>query len=237
MRRNEAGKNRKNHTARFVPVFDTSKRKIKGLVQRGTKYYAQMRIATPDGHTRPVRIPLEATRLDDAKAEAEAKRTENRKGKMHLPGLRPKFKDLVEKYRKSAQFIGKKQGTRENETQALNRWLADLGAVRVDWIKTERMVSFRDARRQQGASARTVNLDLVAFNNAMSYAVERGWITAAPRLKKLEEPEPVRRRLLTAGEIDSLLRACTPTVTKNARELQFYIRFLVLTGAREREKL
>ena len=62
-------------------------------------------------------------------------------------------------------------------------------------------------------------------------------ITATPRLKKLEEAKPVKRRLLAAGEIDSLLYACTPTVSKNAQELQFYIRFLVLTGAREQEAL
>jgi integrase len=99
------------------------------------------------------------------------------------------------------------------------------------------MTSFRDMRRRAGVSARTINLDVIAFNNAMSYAVDHGWISAAPRLKKLDEPEPAKRRLLTAGEIDRLLHACTPRVTKNADLLRFYLRFLVPTGAREQEAL
>jgi integrase len=237
MQRRDMLKSKKYHAARFVPVFDSRKSKIKGLVQRGSRYYAQMRVATPDGRTRPVRVPLKAARLDDAKKEAEAKRTENRKGEMHLPGHRPKFNDLVEKYQKSAEFLVKKPGTRENEIQALNRWVKHLGGVRVDWIQPDRMTSFRDRRKHQGVSARTINLDLVAFNNVMAYGVARGWLSVAPRLKKLKEPTAPKRQLLTASDIERLLAACVPKVTKNAQELSFYLRFLVLTGAREQEAL
>jgi integrase len=237
MQRRDTVKSKKYHAARFVPVFDSRKSKIKGLVQRGSRYYAQMRVATPDGRTRPVRVPLKARRLDDAKKEAEAKRTENRKGEMHLPGHRPKFKDLVEKYQKSAEFLVKKPGTRENEIQALNRWITHLGGVRIDWIRPDRMTSFRDLRMKQGVSARTINLDLVAFNNAMAYAVSQAWLSAAPRLKKLKEKAAPKRQLLTDTNIERLLSACVATVTKNAQELRFYLRFLALTGAREQEAL
>jgi integrase len=184
-----------------------------------------------------VRIPLEAKSLVDARKELEKKRTENRKGEMHLPGNRPNFEKLVADYQKSAQFLGKKLGTRENEIQALNRWTKHLGGVRVDWIRPDRMTDFRNRRKAQGVSARTINLDLVAFNNAMAYAVERGWLSVAPRLKKLKEKEPVKRTLLSAGDIKRLLKACVPKVTKNAQELGFHIRFLFLTGAREQEAL
>ena len=98
------------------------------------------------------------------------------------------------------------------------------------------MTDFRNRRKAQGVSARTINLDLVAFNNAMAYAVERGWLSVAPRLKKLKEKEPVKRTLLSAGDIKRLLKACVPKVTKK-QELGFYIPFLFLTGAREQEAL
>jgi integrase len=49
--------------------------------------------------------------------------------------------------------------------------------------------------------------------------------------------ETPKRTLLTAGDIKRLLKACVPKVTKNAQALKFYIRFLVLTGAREQEAL
>ena len=154
-RTRETKKDAKNHAARFVPVFDSRKSKIRGLVRRGDRYYAQMRIATPDGKTRPVRVPLKATTLDGAKKEAEEKRTQNRKGQMHMPGHRPKFEALVTEYQKSAEFLVKKQGTRENEVQALKRWVDHLGGVRIDWIKPDRMTSFRALRMEQGVSART----------------------------------------------------------------------------------
>jgi integrase len=237
MQRSDTEKSRENHAARFVPVLDSRKQKIKGLWQRGNKFYAQMRIATADGNSRPVRIPLEATKIDEAKKEAEAKRTENRKGKLHLPGHRPKFADLVQKYQTSAEFLVKKLGTRENEIQALNRWVKHLGGVRIDWIKPDRMTSFRNQRIERGVSARTVNLDLVAFNNAMAYAVAQGSLSVAPRLKKLKEPNAPKRQLLTADDIERLLAACIPAVTKNAQEMGFYLRFLILTGAREQEAL
>ena len=176
-----------SHAARFIAVVDSRKRKIRGLVRRGKRFYAQMRIAEgPNGKSRPVRIPLEAASLVDAQNELEKKRTENRKGEMHLPGRRPTFEVLAADYQRSAQFLGKKLGTRENEIQALNRWIAHLGGIRIDWIKADRMTDFRNRRKAEGVSARTINLDLVAFNNAMVYGVERGWLSAAPRLKKLK---------------------------------------------------
>jgi len=94
------------------------------------------------------------------------------------------------------------------------------------------MTDFRNQRRREGVSARTVNLDLVAFNNAMAYALEKAWLSVTLRLKKLKVRETPKRTLLTAGDIKRLLKACVPKVTKNAQALKFYIRFLVLTGAR-----
>ena len=73
MQRNETLESNESHAPRFVPVLDGSKRKIKGLWQRGEKYDAQMRIASPNGKTRPVRIPLDATTLKDAKEQLESK--------------------------------------------------------------------------------------------------------------------------------------------------------------------
>ena len=61
----------------------------------------------PEGKSRPVRIPLEATSLVDAQKELEKKRTENREGEMHLPGNRPNFEKLVADYQSSRSFLGK----------------------------------------------------------------------------------------------------------------------------------
>lgn len=221
------------NSTKFLPVFDSRKRKIRGLIRRGDKFYAQMRI-TQDGKSRPVRIPLEATSLDAARSELEKKRTESRKGDLHRPGVRPTFEKLVADYERSAQFQGKKEATQGNEIQALNRWLRHLGTIRIDWIGSDRMSDFRDERRRE-VSARTCNLDMIAFNNAMSYAIEKGWLSVAPKLKRLKEREPAKRTLLTAVDIERLLEACDASI--NEVEMRFYIRFLVLTGSREQEAL
>jgi hypothetical protein len=183
MQRNDT---EERHAARFLPVFDSRKRKIRGLIRRSDKFYAQMRIVGPDGKSRPVRIPLETTSLVEAQTELEKKRTENRKGEMHLPGNRPNFEKLVADYQKSAQFLGKKLGHARTRFKHLtvgpNIWEAfeSIGLGQTAWPISGR-------RKAQGVSARTINLDLVAFNNAMAYAVDRGWLTFAPRLKKLKE--------------------------------------------------
>ena len=67
-----------NHSARFLPVVDSRKRKIRGLWQRGSKYYAQLRMDDGSGITKPKRIPLDADNLDAAKSELEKVRTSNR---------------------------------------------------------------------------------------------------------------------------------------------------------------
>jgi integrase len=226
-----------NHRGTFSAVLDSRKRKIRGLWMRNGQYYAQIRVDRGNGKTMPAKIPLEAETLDVARAELEKKRTENRQKVMHLPGHRPKFSALAAEYQTSAEFLAKKPGTRENETQALNRWNRHLGGIRIDWIKSAHLVEFRNARTNDGVTARTINLDFVVFNNAMSYAKDKEWLTKPPRLSKLPEKKPAKRPLLRSQDIAQLLKFCVPEVTKNDQIVAFYIRFLALSGAREQESL
>jgi integrase len=226
-----------NHRATFFPAVDSRKRKIRGLWQRNNRYYLQMRVEQGNGTSKPVRIPLEAVNIEEARKEMDKKRTQKNEGTIHQPGLRPNFEALTLEYRESAEFSTKKRGTQENEVQALKRWNAHLGGIRVDWIKPSHLVDFQNLRRAGGVGSRTINLDLGVFNNAMRYAQSKGWVTIAPRLKKLKEAEPKKKPSLTSEAIGKLLEACEETVTKNAKLVQYYLRFLALTGAREQESL
>lgn len=227
----------KHRNGRFLPVTDSRKRKVRGMVERNGIYYAQMRVSLPNGKSKAVRIPLEATRLDVAIAEAEEKRTQKRVGEVHLPGHRPSFKELVALYKESAVFKSKKEGTRQNETQSLKRWIERLGAKRIDWIELGDLSAFRDARKRDGVSNRTINLDVTAFNNAMKFSLEheKKWLQVVPRVKKLKEEPSKRRQLLTRQQIDLLIKKAS--VSENAELLRFYIRFLYSTGCREQEAL
>lgn len=229
------GKVSSNHAPRFMPALDTRKRKIRGLWTRNGRYYAQMRVAVEGGKSKPVRVPLKSTTLEAARGEAEERRTEKTKGELHLPGKRPKFCDLAAQYRQSAQFLSKKPTTRLSEEQALNRWVRHLGETRIDWIKTEGISGFRDKRKKEGVSNRTINLDVVAFTNAMKYAADQGLIAEPPKLRQLKQRDPLRRPLLTKDQIDSLLFHAEPS--KNAAQFRLYLRFLISAGPREQEAL
>ncbi len=218
-----------------MPATDTRKRKIRGLWTRNGKYYAQMRVALAGGKSKPVRVPLKSTTLEAARVEAEERRTEKTKGELHLPGHRPKFCDMSAQYLQSAQFLSKKPTTRLSEEQALNRWVRHLGETRVDWIKTDGISSFRDKRKKEGVSNRTINLDVVAFTNAMKYATDQGLIVTPPKLRQLKQADPVRRPLLTKSQIESLLKNAESS--KNADQFRLYIRFLISAGPREQEAL
>ena len=112
----------------FIAVYDGSAT-IRGLWRRGQRYYAQMRVDTGNGVSQPKRIPLEAETLDQARAELEATRTENRRGQLHAPGRRPTFAALVAAYLESAEFAGKSLRTRNRERGALARWIAEIGGI------------------------------------------------------------------------------------------------------------
>ena len=224
-----------SHAPSFKPVFDSRKRKVKGLVTRNGRFYAQMRVPVASGASKAVRLALESTRLDAAIGELEKLRTEKRSGTIHLPGHRPQFSELVEQYKDSAVFLSKKANTRRNETLALKRLVEHLGGTRIDWIKEAALTSFRDIRAKDGVSNRTINIDVGAFNNAMRYAVESGLIKIPPKVKKLKESKPPRRPLLTREQIDSIL--ANANASKNEKQFALYVRFLVATGTREQEAL
>jgi Protein of unknown function (DUF3987) len=99
MQRN-ATNTEENHATRFLPVLDSRKRKIRGLIRRGDRYYAQLRVDIGNGQSKPKRIPLTATTLDQAKAELEKTRNRNREGKLPTTGHRPMFSDFADEFLK-----------------------------------------------------------------------------------------------------------------------------------------
>ncbi len=237
MQRSDTDKSEESHPARFLPVLNTRKRKIRGLWQRGNKYYAQIRMDIGNGQSKPKRISLIATTLDGAQKELEKKRTENRAGKLQLPGNRPQFKDFADEYLSSPIHAQKKQSTQASERVILEYWKSHIGGVRIDRITEVMVKSYREKRLAQGVTARTVNKESVAFYQVLKLANDRGLISSLPRVRQLKQKAPPKRPLLAPEDVERLLRHCELDVTKNADLLKFYLRFLILTGAREKEAL
>ena len=226
-----------NHGGRFAPVFNSRKQKLRGLVERNGRYYAQMRVSLPSGESRAIRVPLDATRLDLAIAEVEKKRTEKRSGEIHLPGKRPTFAKLAEQYLESGVLGEKKKSTQEDESQSLKMWIEHLGGTRVDWIEPSQVSAFMEKRLKAGASARTVNKNLSAFNNCMNYGktLEGKPVKKLPEVERLQQKKPRKRPFLSPEQVELLLEKAT--ASKNTVLMRLYIRFLASSGCREQEAL
>jgi integrase len=248
----------KDHAGRFHAVLDSRNRKVKGMVTRNGRFYAQMRVALPSGKSRAIRVPLEATRLDHAIAEAEKKRTEKRGGEITLPGVRPSFAKLVEQYivsntgiprNRGKGFLSKSKSTQDHEKQSFQRWIEHLGGKRIDYIEEKDLMDFVDKRTKEGVKNRTINLDLVAFNNCMGFAKKLKLITAPVRLGKQTEEECEAKRLLSRDEINRFInQAKVPATYKaghqekkyhahNGEQLALFIALLASSGCREQEAL
>ncbi len=115
-------------------MLDSRKRKIPGLWQRDSFYYAQLRVDFGNGRTSPRRFVLAASNLDEAKRELECKRTERADDKLPQTGHRPKFDDFALEYLESSTLAQKKQRTQNSERQAIGRWTAHLVLNGVLWI-------------------------------------------------------------------------------------------------------
>jgi integrase len=240
---------------RFEAVLDSRKRKVSGLWRRGHSYYAQMRVDLGNGQTAPRRIRLDATTLEGARIALRKKQTQKDEGKLSAPGFRPKFEECADGYLESQTFLRKKLGTQRSERQAIARWRAHIGGVRIDKISPPMIHSYRQQRLtvqshkspKRCISERTVNLDVVALRQVLRHANESGHVENivqffAPErggsikaLKRKREPE--RRPLLTKEQFQELLAAATEETTKNSTLFRYYLRFLALTGAREKEAL
>jgi integrase len=227
---------RASKTANFKRVKDARGHEVRGLWKRGARYYALMRVADASGRSRPVRVPLAATTSAAAIAELQDKLAERRKGTLKVVTHAPKLADAVAAYKTSAEFLAKRDGTRVNEGGYLDKWVAELGAVRVNKITKAQIVNTRD-KLAVGRNPKTANKIVQGLMNVLKYCEERGHLADLPRPKRLKQPESPRRRLLADDDFAKLLAACTPDVTKNAALFTFYLRFLALTGAREQEAL
>ncbi len=231
------GSKKQNHGQSFQPVFDSRKRKIPGLWRRGNRYYAQLRVDLGNGQTAPRRLPLNAINLDEAKGELERKRTERRDGKLPRTGFRPKFEDFASEYLASSILTQKKDRTQTSERQAIKRWIRHLGGVPLDKISVPIIHSFREKRLRKGTSPRTVNLDTIALRNVLKYARDRELIERLPEVRQLKVSPPPRRELLRKEQIIALVEEATNPKLKNGPLFRFYLRFLLMTGAREQETL
>jgi integrase len=238
-----------SRVARFEAVLDSRKRKVRGLWRRGERYYGQLRVDRGNGFTSPRRVALEAGTLEEARAALaaeKAKEKANRKnGEVRSAGPRPKFEECADNYLASQTFTRKKLSTQRSERQAIARWKQHAGGIRIDKITGPIIHAYRQKRLarlsrkapHRGLSERTVNIDVIVLRQVMRFAIDGGLIQELPKVRALKQRPPERRPLLTKEQFNQLLAAASEETTKNSELFRYYLRFLALTGAREKEAL
>jgi integrase len=235
-----------------MPAYDSRNRRVPGLSIRNGRYYGQLWRDVGNGKKAPRRIALfdwdnEPIRtLHAAKEALEIKRHERREDKLATVGRKPRLSEYSETYFSKATVQRKREGTIENEKQAMERWCDQLGHVRIDRIKTPDISAFVDRRLKGGIFCgrkfepvieRTANLDLLVLRNVLNAAIDDGLLRELPRVKMLDEAPAPKRRLLLPTEFDSLVESALTACTKNGRQVADYLQFLAFSGSREKEAL
>ena len=225
----------------FIKVRDTNRKPIRGLWQRGARYYLQIKERSANS---PRRIPLEATTLSEAKLAAEEKRREAREGQLPQRGRKPTFVEVADACLAIAATRRKPRTVKE-DAHRLRRLKAALGHMRVDFITTPMIAAWRDKRLLSGVSPRTVNLDLIALRAVFRKCLEDGLIVRNPmaKLVKLAERKPLERKFLRPEQLKGLLDEAQARLPdgrakyRNGELLADFLKLLAYSGAREQEAL
>jgi len=246
------------HGASFAKVLDGRKQPIRGLWIRNGRYYARLNVEV--GMTgRKINRRVALVNKDDqqacstvAQAVVELHRLQTKRNEGTLPVLTqaPKFAEHSDKYIAGIKIGAgtKKPGTIEKEESHLRLWKEHLGGVRLDKIKKIHILDFREKRLASGVSPRTINLDVIAFRNAMKRAIDDGWIQLLPThgLRPLKCVTK-QKSLFTTAQLVAVCKAAFEQrkndknemvpVTKNAQEFVDYIKLMAYSGARRNESL
>jgi integrase len=227
--------------AQYHKVSDARKRPIRGLWQRGSRFYA--RLAVEDlstGRKEVRRVPLEGAQ-SVAQAMAALRRLQTQREENNLPVLKrtPKFSECMKQYLAYYETVkdAKRPKTLQTERGHLNAWVKHLGESRVDRITPAMINAFIAKRQGQGLNARTVNLGVTVLRNVLRRAIDDGWLKRLPteNLRPLKWT-PRKRQLFSASQINALCRAAKK-ISKNGREFAEYIFLLAYSGARMSEAL
>ena len=241
----------------YQKVLDASKRPVRGLWVRNGRYYA--RVAVPElgtGVTKVCRVPLEAAGTD-AEAQAALRRLRTQREDKSLPtlGQTPKLSEYVPQYfahHEQAKHE-KRASTLNSERAHLNAWLKVLGGVRLHRITPKMVDSFIARRQAEGASPRTVNLDVICLRNVLNRAVKEGLMKAVTiGDHKPLKCEPRKRDLFTDAQVEAicaagfrpifaggkLAKSGEPGVPlKNAQQFADFVCLLARCGSRMSETL
>jgi len=154
-----------------------------------------------------------------------------------VQGRCPTFAAYSERFLEEAS-PNKRPATQRKEKTHIAWWVERIGAQPVSRIHRTHINNAIADLRKNGLSPRTCNLYVITLRCVLKRALEEGLITSLPTLglRPLKVTQ-IKRQLVSMETFERMLEVGAPSGTKNHQQFRDYYRFLLLTGAREKEAL
>lgn len=231
----------------YQPVFDSRKRRVRGLWRRNDRYYAQLKVADGNGRKFAKRFPLgeEANPVDTVAKAAEAMgklKSARADEKLKVARGGKKFLAYVDDYLAGCKLT-QRPATYTKDKSALDKWKAYLGDVALRSITKGHILRFREQLLTQNTkrtgeryTPRTANLIVGALRNVLKRAYDEELIVDLPfvRLKALKH-DTKQRPYFPPVEIEHLADCAAVACQKSGEQLRDFIRLALYSGCREGE--
>ena len=228
----------KPHRTTYAKVFDSRRRRVRGLWQRNGRFFANLTVSDDLGSKTSRMVPLSGTTLDAARADYRRLLVERDDDRLRPVELAPKLADYVKVHEQQLEVSGKRASSVEKEKGYLRRWREQLGHLRLNKIRPHHLSSVLTDLARQGYAGRSVNLNLIAIRGLLKAALRDGHVKPPLPFDGLswQRVDQKARELYTPAEID-LLCDVARQASKNGQSFTDYIRFVQYSGARRNEAL
>lgn len=223
----------------YQKVFDSRKRRVRGLWQRNGKFFANLTVADDLGRKSSQWVPLTGASFTEAKADYDRLRVERADDRLRPLGLTPMLRDYYEDtYKAQLDASGKRASSTAKEKSYLTRWNDKIGHLRLNKIRPQHLNKFLTELATEKYSGRTINLFLIAIRAVLKAAHRDGHLKPPLPFEGLtwQRVDTKSRQLYTAAEIDQLCEVAR-LASKNGQAFTDYLRLLQYSGARRSEAL
>ena len=234
------GKTQPFHDPIMKCVFDSARRRVKGLRIRGAKFYGSIYCPIRRGS---VNRALKATTVSEARKELESLRVGAREGRLNVaPGGGMTLAELIPLFLTKPSRQDRAATTLAKDKRNLERFLGYAGNLPVAKITAGTVLRYGNEllktpkKNGKPRTARDANLHLGSIRGCLKHAVETEVIRDLPRFADFREKPSPKRELLTPEEIKKLF-AVADTISKNGPQLVDFMKLLLYSGGRKQEVL
>lgn len=229
-----------NTTDTYRRVFDSRKRRVRGLWRRNERYFANVTVSDDTGRKQQKMVPLGAATLDQAKADYARLLTERADNRLRPLGMVPTVAEYLEqRFVPALEASGKRPNSIAKDRWQLERWRREIGAIRLNKLNPGHIDAVLVKLAAEGLNGRTVNLYLISLRNLIKAAARDRHVSRPLPYEGLEWRRWDRksRTLLSPTELNRLVEAALEHCPMSGRQLADYLLFLAYSGCREKEAL